>query len=183
MAKKKKKGSATKRKVLVAGVQTAALTGGRFITWLLPIAILSALFLLGFSRVRDALYADPALNVRQIQITPAGFLPAALKTELDKQWLGTNIFFADVRKISSFLTQDPTVLKADAVKKFPSTLAVQITPRHPFARVSYVKGGPSAVISEDGVVLSLLEAKSEFNGPFLDAFESDWKVPVKGNWR
>ncbi|MBP9866379.1 MAG: FtsQ-type POTRA domain-containing protein [Candidatus Omnitrophica bacterium] len=180
MAKKKKKVNSAKRKAWLSGLQTAALTGVRFMARLLPIAILSALFFLGFIRVRDALYADPSLDVRQIQITPAGFLPAALKTELDKQWLGTNIFSADVRKVSSFLTKDPAVLKADTVKKFPSTLNVQITPRLPFARVSYAKGGPSAVISEDGMVLSLMDAKSEFNGPYLDAFESEWKVPVKG---
>ena len=183
MAKKKKKVNTAKRKAWVSGLQTAALTGARFIRWFLPIAILCALFFLGFSRVREALYADSALNVRQIKITPEGFIPAALKAELDKQWLGTNIFFADVHKISAFLVRDPSVLKADTVKKFPSTLDVQITPRHPFARVSYSKGGPSAILSEDGVVLSLLDAQSEFAGPFLDAFESKWKAPVKGKWQ
>ena len=180
MARKKKKVSPAKRKALVSGVQIAALTGIRFIGRLLPVAILSALLFLGFMRVRDALYADSALEVRQIQITPSGFIPAALKAELDKQWLGTNIFSADVQKVSAFLIKDPTVLKADTVKKFPSTLDIQITPRVPFARVSFVKGGASAIISEDGVILGLLDTKSEFNGPTLDVFESEWKAPVKG---
>lgn len=183
MAKKKKKKIIAKRSAWLAGAQTAAIVGGRIIARLLPIVVLSLLILFGFSRVRDALYADSALEVRQIYITPAGFLPAALKNELDKQWIGTNILSADVRKVSSFLTQDPAVLRADAVKKFPSTLEVQITPRLPFARVSFVKGGPSAVISEDGVVLTLLDVHSEFSGPTLDAFESEWKAPVKGKWQ
>jgi len=180
MAKKKKKVNTAKRKAWVSGVQTAALTGIRFILRLLPITILSTLLFFGFTRVRQALYADPALDVRQIQITPAGFLPAAVKSELDKQWLGTNIFSADVRKVSSFLTKDPSVLKAETVKKFPGTLDVQITPRLPFARLTLVKGGQAAVISEDGFVLSLMDAKSEFNGPSLDAFEAGVKIPVKG---
>lgn len=180
MAKKKKKVTPAKRKAWLTGVQTAVMMMVRVTGRLLPVAILSALFYLGFMRVRDALYADPSLDVRQIQVTPEGFLPAAVKTELDQQWIGTNIFAADVRKISAFLAKDPAILKADTVKKFPGTLNVQITPRLPFARITFAKGGQAAVISEDGFVLSLLGAKDEFKGPSLDAFESEWKVPVKG---
>jgi cell division septal protein FtsQ len=179
--KKKKKTSPAKRKAAwVSGIQTAALTGARITARLLPIAVVSALVFFGFTRIREALYSDPALEVRQIQIIPAGFLPETLKKELDQKWLGTNIFSADVRKVSAFLTKDPAVLKADTVKKFPSTLQVQITPRRPFARVSFVKGGQAAVISEDGVILNLLDSKSQFEGPLLEAFESKLKVPVKG---
>ncbi len=180
MAKKKKKTG--KRNHWTKGLQAAVSGGGRILARVLPIALLSVLIFLGFTRVRDALYADSALEVRQIQITPAGILPEALKTELDRRWLGRNIFSADVEAVSKFLTQDPAVLKAETVKKFPATLDVRITPRQPFAYVSYVRGGQSAVLSEDGVILELADAKTAGGKPTLDAFETKWKKPVKGIW-
>lgn len=179
---KKKKKTAKKSKWL-SGLQQSARTFFKVGMRIVPIALLSVLIYFGFVRVREALYADSALEIKQIQITPEGFVPAALKAEIDKKWIGKNIFTADVQDVSRLLTRDPAVLKAETVKQFPATLAVEITPRKPFARVTYVRGGTPAVLSEDGVVLEILDAKSGDEMLVLDAFETDWKKPEKGKWQ
>ena len=179
MAKKKRKSA--KRSKLAAGVQSAFGAAGRLLLKLVPAVVLGLLVLFGFFKVRDVLYADPALEIRQIRILPADALPLPLKAELEKQWLGRNIFSADVRQISRFLARDPNVFKAEAVKKFPSTLTVTITQRVPFARVRFTHDGATALISEDGMILDREEDEARaFEGPALDAFETSWKKPVRG---
>ncbi len=176
----KKKRKAGKRNKFVSGIRNGFGFAAKLFLRVVPVAVLVALLFLVFFKVRGVLYADPALDIREIRVSPANVLPPAVKTELERRWIGKNIFTADVRAVSRFLEQEPVVLKAETVKSFPAALAVRIAQRIPFALIRFASSGPSAVISEDGMVLGGEEDAESFTGPAFDAFETGWKKPVKG---
>ncbi len=179
MARKKRK--RVKHSRFLAGIQSVTGLMGRAILRLVPVVALGALIFIGFSKVRELLYADPALGIREIKVIPENILPASLKADLEKKWVGKNIFMADVKAVSRFLAKDPIVLRAETVKVFPSTLLIHLSQRTPFARIRFVRDGEAAIISEDGVILGVEKTwDSPFEGPSFEAFETRWKKPVQG---
>ncbi len=129
----------------------------KLILRIFPIALAGGIAYFGFGRVREALYADPLLDIRTVKISPANALAPELKNLLERKWIGTNILSADLEKIAKEVSRSPEILRAEVVRELPSTLAVQVKKRTPFASLHARKGDGWFLVSEDAMVLASIE--------------------------
>lgn len=123
---------------------------------MLPLCIiLGTFFALGFG-VKNALYADTALIVKNVVVEPNVMFQDPDVRDLEKRLLGKNILQVDLNWVSNELEKDPEILKAQIDRKMPNSLHIQIETRQSLAVVKTPADNRYAVISQDGMVVDLL---------------------------
>ncbi len=146
---------------------------------LLPVVALGAAFGGLFIGVRDALYADPNLSIQAISVSPSDALLPEQRQLIENKWMGKSIMSADLASISKSLEKDPGIQSALVTKQLPAKLSIEIVRRQPIACIQLAPQGPCGLISSDGVILSVIPAKSA-SGPMIEAFETGIREPKMG---
>ena len=108
-----------------------------------------------FWLIREDLYADPGFVVNQVEVLPEGALSETRVAELERAFLGENLFKITLSKASENLERDPRIRVARVTRQFPRTIRIEVTERLAFANVRIGLKGPYYRIGEDGVVLGL----------------------------
>lgn len=111
--------------------------------------------------VREMLYADPALQLRQIKVYPPDALSMAKLESLQKKYFGQNTAEIDLKAISKDLETDHQIMKAEVRRDLPSRLEVHVQRRVPFASVHFGRAGKWALVSRDAVVIDLIQQPVE----------------------
>lgn len=151
---------------------------GKFFQITFPGILTVALVIGVFFGVRNYLYADTFFNVKHISIQPPLALPVSERISLESKFLGKHLLKINLHEISGALEKDPEIKNVSAERKFPSTLSLNIEKRSAMAIVRYSPKGKFGVVSEDGVILQLMNDRSPelslIEIPSMDA--SDFKV-------
>jgi len=126
-----------------------------FILKILPPAFVVGVVILSFLGVRSALYADTHLAVQQIVVEPEDSYANSIKETLSARYVGTNILKIDLEKVAGQIKKNSNIKRVEVHRDFPHTLKVKFINRVPVAVVQFKQGGSYAVISEDGVILSI----------------------------
>jgi cell division septal protein FtsQ len=137
------------------------------------IFILSTVFL----GVRQALYADPNLNVQKIIVEPSDALAPTQRERLENNFLGKNILQVNIQDVAEHLQKDPQIESAKVIKQLPSSLKIEVSRRKPLAYARFTANGNYALVSEDGMILESVPA-SQVTGPTIEAFGLGLKEPV-----
>ncbi|HCM43062.1 MAG TPA: FtsQ-type POTRA domain-containing protein [Candidatus Omnitrophota bacterium] len=120
------------------------------------------LFLVGSGLgVREMLYADPVLQLRQIKVYPPNAVSTAKLESLQKKYFGQNTAQIDLRAISKDLETDHQVLKAEVRRDLPYRLEIHVDRRVPFAYVQFGRSGKWAIVSRDAVVIDVVNQPAE----------------------
>lgn len=151
-----------------------------------PLLLLSLLGLGIFWAIREELYADPGFTINHVEVLPAGPLSEERIQELERNFLGHNLFKISLDETAKRLERDATIREARVSRVFPATLRIEILSRTPFAQIQFHPRGPYYVAGEDGVILEASWAK-EPGLLFVDAGESGFtktqagdKFPIPG---
>ena len=131
-----------------------------------------------FLGVKQALFADPNLNINKITVEPADALSALQKERLYAVLQGKNILDTDIVAVSRELEKDAWVEKAQVVRRFPAEIKVVIEKRKPLA---YVRLGASTVlrlVAEDGTVLDTTD--KNISGLLIEIAPSGAREPGIG---
>ncbi len=176
MAKKKRKKSS---KNFFSGI--FSLIGGTFrlLLKVTPVVAIALIIGFGFFGVKKALYADSALSIQKIVITPNDSLPASKQQQVESKWLGKNILKLDLKKIAKDLEQDPNVRVAEVTRHLPAILKVEIQKRTAAVYIQLAPRGLYGVISEDGVILDVVK-ESNPSLVLIEAYGGDQKEPKTG---
>ncbi len=146
---------------------------------ILPVVILGAGFGWLCLGVRNALYADPNLAIQKIEVTPADSLLPEQRQMLENRWVGKNIMTVDLKKISENLKKDPAIQTARVTKYLPSKLGIEVERRQPIACIQLAPQGNCGLISQDGMILSVIPPKTA-PGLVIEAFEAGARDPKMG---
>lgn len=119
----------------------------RVVVWLLlPIAIVGVLL---------AVLASPLFGVRNVVVGGARYTSKATLEAADELVRGKSVFSLDLGEVERVLKADPWVRDAQAKRRFPSTVVLDIAERKPVAW--YLGADNQArVIDIDGRVISVL---------------------------
>ncbi len=124
--------------------------------------VVLVLFLAGSGMgVREMLYADPALQLRQIKVYPPDAMSMTKLESLQKKYFGQNTAEIDLKAISKDLETDHQILKAEVRRDLPNMLEIHVERRVPFASVHFGRNGKWALVSRDAVVIDLIQQPSE----------------------
>ena len=102
-----------------------------------------------------ALLASPLFGVRTVRVDGARYTAQATLDRVNDQIKGKSIFSLDLGAVERALLADPWVRDAQAKRRFPSTVVIDIAERRP---VAWFLGSDNQarVIDIDGRVLSIL---------------------------
>ncbi len=104
--------------------------------------VVLVLFLAGSGMgVREMLYADPALQLRQIKVYPPDAMSMTKLESLQKKYFGQNTAEIDLKAISKDLETDHQILKAEVRRDLPNMLEIHVERRVPFASVHFGRNG------------------------------------------
>lgn len=138
--------------------------------------VMLGLFLAGAGLgVREVVYADPQLQLKQIHAVPPDTLSVAKIESLQKRYLGKNTAQINLKEIAKALEEDHQILKADVRRVLPDRLEVHVDRRIPFAYVQFGRGGKWGLVSRDAVVLDVVTQPSRG----LYAVENDTLINQK----
>ena len=151
----------------------------QFILKVIPVFLIVFLSSAVYVGVREALYADPNLSIQEITIAPADTLTTSQKGKLETLLMGKNILEINIFDISRDLERDPWIENAKVIKKFPTSVSVEIVRRLPFAYIRFSKKGSYSLISEDGVILETVKDHNVV-GLKIDALSLGGKRPAVG---
>ena len=141
------------------------------------------LILLGFGvfwGIRGELYADPGFTIKNVEVYPAGALSGGRVRELERNFLGQNLFRISLGQAAERLERDPEIREVRVSRRFPKALRIDILSRQPFAQVRGNFHGPLYTVGEDGFVLDSGEARDE-RLLLIDAAESGLTKPQRGS--
>jgi cell division septal protein FtsQ len=113
-----------------------------------------------FMGIRSALYADYNLVVQKVTVEPAPALSVAQRERLDSQVLGKNILNTDLHAIAQSLEKDPSIQNVKARRRLPSEIIIEVQKRTPLAFIQFANTQTYGVISEDGMVLDVVEPRA-----------------------
>jgi cell division septal protein FtsQ len=113
-----------------------------------------------FMGVRSALYADYNLTVQKVTVEPAQSLAAAQRERLDSQVLGKNILNTDLKAIAQSLEKDASIQNVKVSRRLPSEIFVEVQKRKALAFIRFSNPQTFGVISEDGMILDVVDAKN-----------------------
>lgn len=178
MARKKKRKTTRKKSFFgpAAGFLKSAFALG---FKALPGFAVLAVFAGALFGIRQSLYADPHLSIREVQVEPASGLTPGRRQDLETRLLGKNILGIDLKQIALDLQQNPQIRSARVNRDLPSRVKVYITNRTPTAFVHFSANGPYGVVSEDGMILDVAQ-KSNSSLVTIEAYGLGIKSPVVG---
>lgn len=110
-----------------------------------------------FFGVKEALYADPRLNIKEVAVYPPFALNNGRRQALETRVLGKNIFTVDLENLALKLQDNPEVQAARVSRQFPASLNVHIKTRRPIALIQFSPKSSYGLISEDGMILDVLK--------------------------
>jgi cell division septal protein FtsQ len=146
---------------------------------ILPVLILCAGAWGLFFGLKKILYRDTSFAVQSIRVNPPQDLAASKRQALDARYLGKNILQVNIREIARQLEADPEIEWAHVRKAFPSAISVEIKRRIPIAFLRLSPRGDYGVVSEDGMILDVVE-KPNSTDLVIDAFALGVQKPVIG---
>jgi cell division septal protein FtsQ len=148
----------------------------RALPWAVGIGMIAGL-LIG---VRDVLYADPHLIVKEIRVQPADSLVASQRAMLESKLINRSLLTVRLNSIAQEIEKNPAVLKARVSRRFPSVIQIDIQNREPAAFVKFAPGGKAGLVSEDGMIL---DVTAEPNGslPLIEVYALAPRVPRLGD--
>ena len=114
----------------------------RCIRWFLAGNLVGALVFFCFASTRFA--------VRNLQFVNAGFLPAYLLLDCEKQYQNANFFTFPRRVVTRKFETHPDVKSIRVSSRLPDSITFQLTPRQPF--VVLVDGQGGYVVDADGLL-------------------------------
>lgn len=124
-----------------------------------------------FWGIRENLYADPGFLIQTLQVVPEKALPPDQLQELGRLYLNRNLFKISPQEVSRKVQADPTIREARVIRKFPTTLRIEIHHRDPYAQIQFFPSGPYYSTAEDEVVLNK-EFERDKSLLLIEAFEA-----------
>lgn len=137
-------------------LQGTALLTARTLPLLLMVGIGFGIFF----GVRQALYADSGLSVQRITVLPAQGISVMQRERIESQFLGKNILQANLNQIEASLEKDPVIQSATVTRKIPGEIVIEVAKRNPVAFIKFGNFPKYGVISQDGMVLDMVEEKA-----------------------
>jgi len=175
MAKRKKSRKNTPWKSLWGGLRVAFTAALR----MLPTVAAAGVAVGLFWGVREALYADPQLNIHQVLVDPVTGLANEKRQDLESRLLGKNILKIDLNRIAEELEKKPAIQSARVDRILPSSVNIGISTRTPVAFIKFTPSGRFGLISEDGMILDIAAEKNN-SLPLVEAFGLEMKEPRIG---
>ena len=114
-----------------------------------------------FWGIHEELYADSGFLVQNVAVVPEGVLLPERIQELEKSYLGQNLFKISLRRAAESIERDPKIREARVIREFPKTLRVEIASRSPLVQIQLTPRGPYYAVGEDGVVLDTRLGRDE----------------------
>lgn len=108
-----------------------------------------------FWTVRKNLYADAGFSVKTLEILPEKGLQHAARKELEKLYLGRNLFQISPAEVASVVQRNTRIRTAHVLRGFPNKLKIEIVERNPFLQFQSEPTGYYYTAAEDGVVLDV----------------------------
>lgn len=132
-----------------------------------------------FFGVRQVLYADPRLSIKEVAVYPPFALSRTRRQNLETNVLGRNIFSVDLKRLATNLQGNPEVQNARVTRSFPSSLSVYIKTRRPIALIQFSPKSAYGLISEDGMILDIMKEPDPSFVP-VEAYGMGLNAPVIG---
>ena len=85
--------------------------------------------------------------------------------------MNRNLFKISPLEVAREVQKDPLIREARVIRKFPTTLQIEIHPRNPYVQIQFFPNGPYYFTAEDQVVLSK-EFNRNQNLLLIEAYES-----------
>lgn len=118
-----------------------------------PLVLLVLLGSAIFWGIRQELYADPGFTVKNVEFFPQGALTPERVQELERNFVGQNLFKVSLQDVARQLERDPRIRQARVSRRFPKVLRIDIAHRQAFAQIKLNPSGPFYTVGEDGFVL------------------------------
>lgn len=132
-----------------------------------------------FWGIRENLYADPGFLVQALEVAPPKALAPERVQELERLYLNQNLFKISPSQVAQEVERDPMIGEARVVRKFPTTLRIEVRLRDPYAQIQFSLQGPYYVTGEDEVVLAKDWERNK-NLLLIEAFEAKAVKAEKG---
>lgn len=144
-----------------------------------PLWVLAGVGLCAFWSIRQNLYADPGFLIQTIVVKPDKALTVEGLLQLEKTYLGRNLFTVSPKEVAEAVERDPQIRRARVIREFPNTLRIEISDRSPFAQVQLASNGPFYIVAEDGIVLGKQSGRDK-NLVLFEAHEGRIPQPQSG---
>lgn len=133
-----------------------------------------------FLGVRNALHADPLLQIQKVVIEPPGALTLETRVALESRLLGRHILEVDLASVADGLAGSADIRSIRVMRKLPDALVVKVATRSPVAFIRFSASSSYGLVSEDGVILDLAQ-KSNTSLVTIDAFDLGVSMPRVGD--
>jgi cell division septal protein FtsQ len=178
--KKRKKAVPYRKKTQVKPTGTHPIGGlVGFILKMFPLVLIIGLLGGSVFGVKEVLYADPALIVQEIRISPLGVLSPEKLISLEKKLMGQNILDVNLKEMAVSLEKNPQIQRAAVIRQMPSTIKIDVQIRNPIAFIHFSPQSKYALIAEDGVILDYVD-QGETSLVLIQAYGMGLKAPDAG---
>ncbi|MBI3317202.1 MAG: FtsQ-type POTRA domain-containing protein [Candidatus Omnitrophica bacterium] len=177
MAKKRRRKAS--RSSIFSQVWTSLVAASKLLWRVLPLAVILNLAVFVLIGIKGGLYADSGLLVHRLEVRPPEALSQETIQRLEKRLFGKNILRVNLSSLAEELEKDPEILKAELSRHFPSQIQIKVSRRFPVASIRFSPKGNWGLISEDGMILSVLE-KPDASLCLVEAFTLGKKEPRVG---
>jgi cell division septal protein FtsQ len=164
---------------MFSGVAVVFKAAAGFLAKALPTILVMALFTGLFFGVRQALYADAHLSIREIEVSPVTALSPERRQDLESRLMGKNILKVDLKQVARDLEKNPMIQSAQVGRRLPWGLKIGIQSRTQLAFIRFSPSGKYGLISSDGMILDVADEKNA-SLPLIEAYGLDIKQPRIG---
>ncbi len=146
---------------------------------LLPLILVVGAIVAAVWGVRAALFSDTSFMIQKIDVRPAHELAPEKRQSLETRYLGKNLLRVDIQRIARDLEMDPEIKYANVIRRFPSTLEVDIKRRKSVAYIQFAPRSDYGLISDDGMILDVT-SKPNPSAVLVEAFSMGVSKPGIG---
>lgn len=164
-----------KKRKSAGGLGWKALKGA--VAWLfrtvwrgVPVALLGLSAFGIFWGIREHLYHDPTFKLQTLEIRPEGALSPSMTQNLERLYLGENLFKISPGRIAVTIEQDPLIREAKVKRIFPEKVRIELSRRIPSLQLRLDPKGEYLTLAEDFVLLEKADERNR-SLALVEAFE------------
>ena len=110
-----------------------------------------------FFAVKNGVYADQGLLVRQTIVEPRELAGDEAIHKISKQVIGKNILVVDLKEIEGKLENNPTIQNVSVERQLPSTIRIRVDSRKPMALIQLAPGSKYGLVTQDGMIIDVFD--------------------------